>query len=370
MTTTEIPPSGAPVPGPTPPAPKPASASRSPRRRMLRMLVKRLVIVPISLLMVVLISFLLIALIPQATATAIAGQGATAERVAEINSELGLDKPLVQQFLDYLGRLFQGDLGTSFYSQEPVLPDMLSKLPATLELVIPGLVLALLLGIGWGTLAGYFAGRAADSGVRTIGSILQATPEFLLALLLIYVLFYKLGWAPAPTGRLSISTPTPPDVTGFYTVDALLAGQMDAFWDAVEHLALPVLTIGLSLASVLSRIARSTVGEAFAGPHVEYARALGLPERQIVRYALVDARTTLLTFVASAIAGLVGGDAIVEIIFNWQGVGQWAVTGMTNLDPPQIQAFVLFSGITTLLAYIALDLISMAIDPRITLDHD
>ena len=343
------------------------TSSRSSDRRILRLLLRRLPIIPISLLMIVLISFFLIALIPQSTATAVAGQGATAARVAEINHELGLDLPLGEQLLRYLGRLAHGDLGTSFYSQLPVWPDLVSHLPATLELVIPALVLAVVLGIGWGTLGGYFAGRFVDQGVRAVGSALQAMPEFLVGLLLIYVVFYLLGWAPAPTGRLGITSITPPAVTGFYTVDALIAGDGATFADAVAHLVLPVLTIALPLSAVLARITRATVGDAFGGAHTEYARALGLPERQVVRYALVDARTSILTFVAASVASMVGGAAIVEIIFNWQGVGQWAITGMTNLDPPQIQGFVLFSGAVTLLVYIALDLISMAIDPRISI---
>lgn len=347
-----------------------ATPVRSPTRRMARLLARRLAIVPLSLLSVVLISFLLVALIPQSTATAIAGQGASAERVAEINRELGLDLPILEQLGRYLGRLAQGDLGTSFYTQLPVWPDLLSHLPATLELVIPALTLGVLLGVGWGTLGAYFAGRAVDQTVRTIGSALQAMPEFLVGLLLIYVVFYLLGWAPAPTGRLGITSITPPGVTGFYTIDAALAGDGRVLRDALAHLVLPVLTIALPLGAVLARITRATVGDAFSGAHTEYARALGLPERQVVRYALVDARTSILTFVAACFASLVGGAAIVEIIFNWQGVGQWAVSGMTNLDPPQIQGFVLFSGAVTLLVYIALDLLSMAIDPRITIgDH-
>lgn len=342
-------------------------SGRSPNQRVLRLLVRRLSIVPVSLLMIVLISFFLIALIPQSTATEIAGQGATAERVAEINHELGLDLPLLEQLGRYLGQLAHGDLGTSFYSQLPVWPDLVAHLPATLELVIPGLALGVLLGVGWGTLGAYFAGRAIDQGVRAVGSALQALPEFLLGLLLIYVVFYLLGWAPAPTGRLGLTSVTPPKVTGLYTIDAALAGDGATLRDALAHLALPTLTIALPLAAVLARITRATVGDAFNGAHTEYARALGLPERQVVRYALVDARTSILTFVASCVASLVGGAAIVEIIFNWQGVGQWAITGMTNLDPPQIQAFVLFSGTVTLLVYIALDLLSMAIDPRISI---
>jgi ABC-type dipeptide/oligopeptide/nickel transport system permease component len=205
--------------------------------------------------------------------------------------------------------------------------------------------------------------------VRISGSVVQAMPEFLLGLLLLYVLFFRLRLLPAPTGQIGIAYVTPPYHTGLLLIDSLIAGQWSTFSDVIAHLVLPVLTIALPLAAVLTRITRSVVGQALAAPHIDYGRSIGLSERRLIRYALIDSRTSLMTFCATVFAGLVGGDAIVETVFNWNGVGQWAITAMTNLDVPQIQGFVLFSGMVTLLVYIALDVAAVSLDPRINLDR-
>jgi ABC-type dipeptide/oligopeptide/nickel transport system permease component len=329
------------------------------------LVLKRLAVVPGSLLLVVIVSFLLVALIPQSTARAIAGQGATNADVASINRRLGLNQPILTQLGHYLTRLAHGNLGTSYYYDKPVLSNMLSHVPATIELILPALVLGTLLGVGLGTLGAYRAGRAADRAVRIGGSILQATPEFLLGLLLLYLLFFRLHLLPAPTGQISIAYVNPPHHTGLLAVDAIIAGQWSTLGNVCEHLVLPVLTIALPLAAVLTRITRAVVGQALASDHVAYGRSVGLKERRLIRYALIDARTPLMTFCATIFAGLVGGDVIVEDIFNWNGVGAWALTAITNLDIPSIQGFVLFSGMVTLLVYIALDVISVSLDPRI-----
>lgn len=330
---------------------------------------RRLAVVPGSLLLVVVISFLLVALIPQSTAQSIAGQGASKADVRAINHNLGLDQPLLTQLGHYLDRLLHGNLGTSYYDKKPVGSDMLSHVPATIELIIPALILGMAIGIGLGTLGAYHAGRRTDRTVRVGGSILQATPEFLLGLLLLYVLFFRLHLLPAPTGQIGISFINPPHHTGLLAVDAVLAGQWSTLQDVLAHLVLPVLTIALPLGAVLARITRAVVGKALAADHIAYGRALGMKERRLIVYALIDSRTSLMTFCATLFAGLVGGDVIVESVFNWDGVGQWAITAMTNLDVPAIQGFVLFSGIVTLFVYIALDLAAVTLDPRIHFGH-
>ena len=339
---------------------------RDPR---LALIARRLAVVPVSLLLVVIISFLLVALIPQSTAQAIAGQGASKEAVVAINRKLGLNQPLLTQLGNYLDRLIHGNLGTSYYSDKPVASDMLSHVPATLELILPALALGMLIGIGLGTLGAYRSGKWADRGVRMGGSVIQATPEFLLGLLFLYVLFFRLRWLPAPTGQIGIAYVNPPHRTGLLVVDAIIAGQWSTLGDILVHLVLPVLTIALPLAAVLARITRAVVGKALVADHIAYGRAIGLKERRLIRYALVDSRTSLMTFCATLFAGLVGGDVIVESVFNWNGVGQWAISAMTNLDVPAIQGFVLFSGIVTLCVYIALDVAAVTLDPRIRLGH-
>jgi ABC-type dipeptide/oligopeptide/nickel transport system permease component len=326
---------------------------------------RRLAVVPGSLLLIIIISFLLVALIPQATAQAIAGQGATKADVVAINHKLGLNQPALTQLGHYLGRLAHGNLGVSYYDNKPVLSDMLSHVPATIELIVPALVIGILLGVGLGTLGAYHSGRLTDRTVRFGGSVVQAMPEFLLGLLLLYLLFFRLHLLPAPTGQIGIAYVNPPHVTGLLAVDAIIAGQWSTLGDVLEHLVLPVFTIALPLAAVLARITRAIVGQALASDHVAYGRALGLKERRLIRYALIDGRTPLMTFCATIFAGLVGGDVIVETVFNWNGVGFWAITAMTNLDIPSIQGFVLFSGIVTLVVYIVLDVAAATLDPRI-----
>ncbi|HEU0103477.1 MAG TPA: ABC transporter permease [Mycobacteriales bacterium] len=327
---------------------------------------RRLLILPFSLFLVLAISFLLVALLPESTAEQIAGVGASPERVAEVRADLGIDRPLLEQFGSYVGGLLQGDLGTSFYNNESVLGQMIDRLPATLELVVPGFAAALLIGIGTGTLAAYFARRAPDRFVQWLTTATQSVPEFVLALLAIYFLTYKLGWLPAPIGRLDFNGVPPPDVTGLYTVDAVLAGQWGTFRDAVLHLVLPVLTIGVSLAVLFSRVTRASMGDALQGSHIEYARSLGLPEHQVLRYAFIESRTPLLTFAAICAALLVGGSAIVESIFSFQGLGQWGLESVTTLDPPNVRGYVLLTATVTLVAFFLLDLVSARLDPRIT----
>jgi ABC-type dipeptide/oligopeptide/nickel transport system permease component len=327
-------------------------------------------LLPVSLFVVIVISFLLVALIPQSTAGQIAGQGATPARVAAVRHQLGLDRSLLSQFWTYLKDLAHGNLGTSFLTNTPVRPDMFHHVPATLELVIPAFVLSLLLGIGSGTLAAYFGRRLPDRFVAVTTTVVQSLPEFVLALLLIYAVTYRIQFLPAPVGRLSLSVVPPPHHTGFYTVDALVAGQWGTFVNAFEHLVLPVLTLGAVLAVVFTRITRAAMGDALSGPHIEFARALGLPERQVLRYALVESRTPLLTYAAINAATLVGGSAIIELIFSWQGLGQWGLTALTQLDPPQIRGYVLLTATVTLIAFFALDLLSARLDPRIALTEE
>jgi peptide/nickel transport system permease protein len=331
---------------------------------------RRILLLPVSILMVIVISFFLIALIPQSTALSIAGEGASPQRIAQINHLLGLDKPLINQFGDYLDRLAHLNLGTSFYTGGSVRQEIWDRIPASAELILPGMILAIIMGTAIGSLAAAFAGRLPDKAERVYSTVLHSFPEFFLALLLLYLVFFKLGWAPAPTGRLDLGDPVPPHVTGFMTIDSALAGQWTTFKHACEHLILPTLVHGFAGSVLYARITRAALSESLNSKHVEFARAIGLPQSQIVRYSLLDVRTSLLTFIALGTATLVGGSAIIESIFNWNGIGQWGVTAMTNLDAPDIQGFVLVTGLFTLTVFVLLDVVTSILDPRISITHD
>ena len=327
---------------------------------------KRIALIPFSLLIVLSASFALINILPGDVALQIAGGFASEERVAEISHELGLDQPLGERYVDYLGDLFRGDLGESFFTGDPVRTEIATRLPSSLELIVPALLLAGLFGLFVGSVAAYFRGRLADRVTRVFMSLVQAVPDFLLALILIFVVFFLLGWAPSPIGRFDIIETAPPAVTNFFVVDALIAGEWGLFWSILTHMFLPVVALGLVYSVYFAKTTRAALNSALGAPQVEFARACGLPERKVFGYALLAARTPILTFGAILFGALVGGAAIVETIFSWQGLGQWALEAMLRLDLPVIQGFILVAGVAALIIFLILDLLIVYLDPRVT----
>lgn len=335
-------------------------------RGRVRLVLSRLLFLVAALFGVVTLSFLLVSVTPGDPAETIAGPIAGPEQVAAVRAELGLDKPLGERYVDYMGGLLQGDLGTSYYSKQSVTSEIADKLPPTLLLIALSIVLAALIGIAVGTTGAYFKGRWPDKVTRLGTGVFQAVPDFLLGLLLIYFMFFVLGVAPSPTGQLGITDLPPPKVTGMVPVDALIAGDFAAFSSSMSHHLLPVLTLGLVYAAYFAKTARSTVGKALNSQQAQFARALGLPERTVVRYAFVESRTTIVTYAGVIFATLFGGEAIVERIFAWDGLGQWALQGILRLDVPVVQGMVLVAGSITLVTYTLLDIIVGLIDPRIS----
>jgi ABC-type dipeptide/oligopeptide/nickel transport system permease component len=332
----------------------------------LKLVVSRLGFLVAAMFGVMTLSFLLVSITPGDPARLIAGPLATEDQIASIRADLGLDQSLWSRYVEYMGGVLQGDLGTSYYTNRPVADEIATRLPATLELIILSVLFAAVVGVAAGALAAYYRGRVADRLTRLTTGVFQAVPDFFLGLILIYVVFFLLGLAPAPSGRLSITESPPDDVTGFLTVDALIAGQWDTFLSALRHLFLPVLTLGLVYAAYFSKTARTTIGKALNSQQAQFARAMGLPERTVVRYSFVEARTTIVTYAGVIFAALLGGEAIVERVFAWNGIGTWALEGIVKLDIPVVQGMVLIAGTITLLTYTALDIIVGLLDPRIS----
>ncbi|UMG93709.1 ABC transporter permease [Nocardioides sp. TF02-7] len=329
-------------------------------------MLSRLFFLVAALFGVVTLSFLLVSVTPGDPAETIAGPLAGDEQVEAIRAELGLDKPVGERYLDYMGGLLQGDLGTSYYSKQSITSEIADKLPPTLLLIVLSIIFAALVGTAVGTTGAYFRGRLPDKVARLGTGVFQAVPDFLLGLLLIYFLFFMLGVAPSPTGQLGLADLPPPKVTGMIPVDALIAGDMATFSSSMSHHLLPVLTLGLVYAAYFAKTARSTVGKALNSQQAQFARALGLPERTVVRYAFVESRTTIVTYAGVIFATLFGGEAIVERIFAWDGLGQWALQGILRLDVPVVQGMVLVAGAITLVTYTLLDIVVGLLDPRIS----
>jgi len=334
------------------------------RRPILRYALRRIVIVPISLFVLGSVSFVLVLFIPGDPAVTILGDFATPEQVALVNQQLGLDKPLWDRYLSFWGNLLQGDLGTSFFTNEPVLHDIARFLPNTLELVVLALLVAVGLGLVIGVVGAYFARRWPDRVMTGLTSALQSVPDFFLALVGIYLFFFVLGWAPAPIGRLPIEAGAPEH--SFLIFGSLFSGDWTTLGSALSHAALPVLSLGLVYSSYFAKTARGSMGTALTTPQVEFARACGLRERTVVRYAFLASRTTVVTYVAILFGSLLGGASIVERVFNWRGMGQWALDGVLKVDVPIIQGFVVVAGLMTLTLFLVLDLVVLALDPRVS----
>lgn len=332
---------------------------------MVKLIAKRLLMLPLSLFILVTLSFGLTALLPGDPAVAIAGNFATPKEVARISADLGLDRPLGERYVSYIADTARLDLGQSYFTGLDVRTELADRLPATLELVFVSMLLAALMGLLLGSVGAYYRGGRVDRGTRGIVTLFQSVPDFLNALLLIFVFYYLLSWAPDPVGRLGLAGGSAPGGTGFLLVDSLVAGQPGVFFKYLSHLALPALALGIAYCAFFAKITRSTMATSFASPQVEFARACGLPEQQVMRYALLQARAPIMTYGAILFGSLIGGAAIVETIFSWQGAGQWALEAILKLDVPIIQGFILATGVLTMLIYLLLDVLVVLLDPRV-----
>ena len=331
---------------------------------MLRLILRRLILLPVSLFVLMTLSFGLTELMPGDPAVAVAGNFASDAEVARIHAELGLDRPLAERYVDYLSSTARGDLGNSFFTGLNVRGELANRLPATLELVFLSLVVATVLGLALGTWGAYHRRRWQDRVSRGAVTLFQSVPDFLIALLAIFVFYYLISVAPDPVGQLGLET-TGPHVTGFLLVDTILVGRFDLLGGYLAHLVLPVLALGIAYSAFFAKMARSTMARAFDSPQVEFARACGLPERQVVRYAWLDSRAPVVTYAAVLFGSLIGGASIIETIFSWQGAGQWALEAILRLDVPVIQGFILATGLLTILIYLVLDVVTLFLDPRV-----
>ena len=343
----------------------PSGGSRPTAHPVLRYVLVRLALVPVGAIGVATVSFFFVNLIPSDPVRALLGDFATPEATAQMRHSLGLDQGLWARYTDYLGGLFRGDLGNSYYGGSSVGADIASRLTSSLELIVLGFLVAWVLGVFVGGLSAYRRGRVTDR-VGGLGmALMQAFPAYAVGLLGLYFFFHVLGWLPAPVGQVDLDTPRPPVRSGAALVDNLLIGAWGGVGDALAHLVIPVLALGIANSVIFARLTRLTLAAALDSPYSEFAAARGLSSWQVVRQGFRASKVSLMTYSATVVAGLLGGGAIIEQIFNWRGVGQWAVTGLLKSDLPVIQGFVLLSGVVTLLAFLTADLLILRADPRI-----
>ena len=330
---------------------------------------RRLSLVIPTLVGVTLITFTLTYVLPGNPAVVKAGPLVSPEVVKELEKQMGLDQPAWVQYGRYIGGILHGDLGESASTGRPVLEDFKQRLPATLELTLASLLIALVLGIPLGVQSAVHRDSAIDHIGRIVGVAGVAMPTFWTGLLALYVFFYLLGVAPAPLGRLGPGIDPPHAITSLYVVDSLLTGNWTALGSALHQLMLPSLTLGLSVMAPIARMVRSTMLEILESDYVKAAWAAGIPRRRVIYgAALGNAMIPVITILGIVFGFLMAGNAVVESVFAWPGIGNYAITALMTKDSGPIQSFVLFVALLYVIVNFVIDLLYGLIDPRIRLE--
>jgi peptide/nickel transport system permease protein len=339
------------------------------RGTLARFLVRKVLITVGLLLGVTIVTFLLVQLVPGDPTTTNLSETAQKDPaiVAAYRAKWGLDKPLIVQYFTYLGNLLHGDLGISQSTGNTVAGDLARYVPATLEIALPAMALSVLISVVVGMWAAVRKDRPTDHTIRGAALLGLSTPSFWLAIVVLYVFFYLLGIAPNG-GRLSARYTPPRDITGMYTIDALLTGRPVVFWDAVWHLLLPVLVLTCLTVSALIRFVRSAMLEVLDQDYIKAAIAKGLPRWTVLRrHVLRAGLVQVVTVSGLAFASLLSGTVLIEQIYSWPGVGQYAYRAAVNLDLPAIMGVSLFVALVYTVVNLVVDLLYGVIDPRIRL---
>lgn len=336
---------------------------------MLRMIFRRLLIAVPSLIGVVVVTFLLTRALPGDPAAYFAGPAATKEAIEQIRVRLGLDKPLYVQFARYVGDLARGDLGSSLTTGQPVRQEIAARLPASAELTLLGLLVAMAIAVPLGIVAATRPGSLVDHLCRVVSTAGVSLPVFFTGLILIYVFYYLLGWAPAPLGRLDIFFSPPRHVTGFYLIDSLLAGNPELFVAGLKQLILPAVTLGIFALAPISRMTRASMLAVLASDFVRTARASGLtPFTVVVTYAFRNAMLPVVTTLGMVFSFLLGANVLVEKVYAWPGIGSFAVEALIASDFAPLQGFVLTMAVMYVALNLVIDLLYGVIDPRVRIE--
>ena len=336
---------------------------------MLSMVLKRLALAVPSLIGVVIVTFVLTRALPGDPAAYFAGPAATKEAVEQVRVKLGIDKPLPVQFSRYVGALLRGDLGSSLTTGQPVATEIRTRLPASAELTLIGLVFAMAAAVPLGIMAAMRPGSLVDHACRIVSTAGVSLPVFFTGLILVYVFYYLLGWAPAPLGRLDVFFSAPPQVTGFYLIDSLIAGDGEVFMASLKQLVLPALTLAIFSLAPIARMTRASMLAVLASDFVRTARASGLSGfTVVVTYAFRNAMLPVVTTLGMVFSFLLGANVLVEKVFAWPGIGSFAVEALIASDFAPVQGFVLTMAVMYVTLNLAIDILYGIIDPRLRLE--
>lgn len=290
------------------------------------------------------------------------------ELVEAFRQRWGLNRSPVEQYFVYLGNLLRGDLGVSIKTRNPIVEDIRQFLPATIELATYSIVVGLFMGISLGVISALRRNSLLDYLVRAFALVGVSFPVFLLALIALTVFHAQLGWTAGP-GRLGFLVSAPPRVTGWFTIDSLLAGEWETFTDAVSHLILPSIVLGSFVAGIIARITRSSLLEQLGADYVRTARSKGLHEWTVIRsHALRNALIPVVTIIGLLYGNLLAGAVLTESIFAWPGLGRYVYRASTSQDFPAIMGVSMLIALIYVLVNFLVDILYYFLDPRIRLD--
>jgi peptide/nickel transport system permease protein len=332
---------------------------------MLRFILRRVLSAIPSLFGLMIVTFLLIRMVPADPAAALAGDNATPDQIAAIRHQYGFDRPVYQQLLAYFGQVFRFDFGESEYSHRPVGLDIRQRLPATLELTFTALFMAIVIGIPLGVVAGVNHNRWPDFALRLFSITGIALAAFWVAIMLQLLFSMQLDWLPL-RGRTSAGAVLPPEITGSLLVDSLIVGRLGVFWDALRHLILPAITLSLGPLATIARFTRAGVLETMQKDFVLYERAVGYPRRRLIWiYVLRNSVIAAVTQIGLLFGALIAGAVVVESIFDWPGIGDYAVQAILTADYKVMLAVTLLIGVVYTVVNILTDLVHGLLDPRL-----
>ncbi|MCU1657335.1 MAG: Peptide/nickel transport system permease protein [Pseudonocardiales bacterium] len=335
---------------------------------MSRYILHRAFLALISILGIALVIFIVTQLLPGDAARARAGQYATAEQIAALRVKFGLDKSIPVQLGNYFLNLFHGDLGTSTRTGQPVRAELLQRLPATIELSVAALIVALVIGIVAGTISAQKRGTPVDGALRGVTVLASSTASFWIALLAIVFFCNQLGWFPSPIGRLPRGIAPPPDISGSFVLDSLFSGQLSLAVTSLRSLALPALVLGLITAPSIVKVVRASTIRALDSDFARTSRSFGYSGVSILfRDGLRNSLLPVLTTVGIVAGYLLGGNVIIEQLFSWPGIGQYAYQALQQHDLNALRGFALLVGVIYVLLNTVLDVGYALVDPRVQL---
>ncbi len=330
--------------------------------RVLVLIVNRLLWFVPTLLGLLIITFTITHIIPSDPIAFIAGDNASAEQIAQLKEKFGIDKPIPVQLWNYIVGVAQGDFGKSLYTQRPIADDLVSRLPATLELTLVAVLLAAIIGIPLGVLAAVNRNSWIDHILRIFTVSGLAIAAFWLAIL--FQLLFAMEWGLTPLqGR--VDGWGPDVVTGFFLIDSLIMGDWAVFWDVVHHMILPAITLAFPAMATVMRFTRAGVLDAINSNYVDYQQAMGVPRRVVIwRYVLRNALIGTVTQLGLIFGSLIANGVVVEAVFDWPGLGLYAVQSILQSDYNAIMGFTLVMGTIFIIANLLVDITHGLIDPR------